>query len=92
MVDLHQPRYTLNEIGNLCKVHVSTVWRWCLNGVRGRKLRSVIIAGRRYVMKDDFDDFIAGMNEPTGPKSTPSKRAEKRSSAAEKKLDEIGIG
>ncbi len=36
-----------------------TLWRWCVRGVRGQKLRSRFIGGRRVVSEDDLDAFLA---------------------------------
>lgn len=39
-------------------VHLATAWRWVLRGVRGRRLRSVLIGGRRYVLRADLAAFL----------------------------------
>mgnify|MGYP000999353418 CR=1 FL=1 len=49
--------------------HVQTVWRWLLKGVRGRKLASVLIGGRRMVTGHDLLDFL-GEGTTVSP-STP---------------------
>lgn len=47
-------------------VHVSTVCRWCLRGVRGRRLRSALVGGKRFVRRSDRDDWIDWQGEPSG--------------------------
>lgn len=37
----------------------STVWRWILKGVRGCKLETIVIGGRRFVLPDKLEDFDA---------------------------------
>lgn len=59
-----RPKRSLTEIAKAEGVHVSTVARWTLNGVGGRKLRSIRVGGRRYVLDDDWNEFItAGMDD-----------------------------
>jgi hypothetical protein len=46
----------------------ATLWRWALRGVRGHKLATIVIGGRRYSSRRAFDDFIRALN---GPAVTP---------------------
>jgi hypothetical protein len=39
-------------------VHPSTIARWCLYGLSGRKMPSVKLAGRRYVRRADLEQFL----------------------------------
>jgi len=39
--------------------HKSSVWRWATVGVRGIRLATVVIAGRRYCSREAVDRFIA---------------------------------
>jgi len=52
-------RYSLIQIANLLHVHPSTVWRWISVGVRGRKLRSFLLGGRRAIYSCDLRQFLA---------------------------------
>jgi len=52
-------RRSMSQSARRVGVHVSTMWRWCLKGVNGRKLPSVRVGGRRYVLADDLEQFIA---------------------------------
>jgi hypothetical protein len=51
-------RLSLNEVAKHLKVHVATVHRWILQGVRGKRLKSFLIGGRRYIAVSDLDDFL----------------------------------
>lgn len=77
-------RLSLSEVAKDVGVHVATVWRWVLSGVRGRKLRSVHVGGRRYVLRADLDAFLAPAE---AAEAEPSASAQ----AAGKMLDALGI-
>ncbi len=45
---------------------VPTLHRWISKGVRGHRLKSVMIGGRRMVLIEDLEHFLAALNgEPT---------------------------
>ena len=58
-------RLSLNEVAGALGIHVATVWRWVLRGVRGRKLPSVMIGGRRYVARKALATFLDAQNVPS---------------------------
>lgn len=55
-------RRTLKQVADLLDVHSGTVRRWTIHGVRGKRLPSFLIGGRRYVTSVDLAEFL----EPTG--------------------------
>ncbi len=40
------------------RVSVPTLWRWVLNGVKGVKLESMLIGGRRYTSREACQRFM----------------------------------
>jgi hypothetical protein len=40
------------------KPNVSTLWRWCLKGVKGVHLESICIGGKRFVTATAIENFI----------------------------------
>jgi len=60
-----QKYYTLAEIRSLLpgKRHMSTIHRWMQRGVRGIKLPTILIGGRRYVEAESFSKFLQQINE-----------------------------
>lgn len=67
-----------------------TAWRWALRGVRGVRLESTIIGGRRYTSREACERFLAQLNgEPEPPPAPPERTS--RAEAAARALDEAGI-
>lgn len=70
------------------RVHVATVWRWILHGVRGRKLRSITVGGRRFILRSDLEDFLRQGN----PKRPPLKNeVVTRAAVASAQLNALGV-
>jgi len=84
---LNSRRLSMYEVAKLLNVHVSTIWRWYLNGVRGRKLSTILIGGRRFVRATDLDAFLAGGGDTTPLDSDLALRA----AVAGSQLDARGV-
>ena len=56
-MSLEGKRYTFSEVAKLARVGTSSVWRWYLTGVKGERLKSVLIGGRRFVTQSQLDEF-----------------------------------
>ena len=56
-------RFSLKQVAKHLRVHIATVYRWTLRGVRGRRLKSFLIGGRRYVDADDLTRFLSPQQE-----------------------------
>ena len=81
-------RYSPTELAQALGVNVATVWRWILRGVRGKKLRSVLIGGRRYILRgEDLDEFLSQDCSPAHVDDGYAHRAEN----AGRVLDGIGV-
>lgn len=90
---LSERRLTLSRLASENGVNVATVWRWCTRGVRGVKLESLAVGGRRYTSAEAFERFLAATNPEstsTPPAPTPHQRR-KAIEAAEKELAKAGI-
>ena len=88
---LDDPRMTVNQAAKRLKVNASSVWRWILAGVRGRKLRSVLYAGRRYILVADLEAFLAAGQESPDPDARRESPTADRAAIAEAALGERGI-
>lgn len=52
--------------------HLSTIFRWLSRGVRGIRLASVRVGGRRFVSPAQIENFIAAVTS-AGAESSPSR-------------------
>ncbi len=53
-----QERFTVNQVASSLNVHTGTVYRWIFRGVRGRRLGSFLVGGRRFISRSDLERFI----------------------------------
>ena len=61
-LDLSQEHLvTLTEAGRIIpgSPHFSTLWRWYQRGIRGARLETVIVGGRRFTSHEAIARFIA---------------------------------
>jgi hypothetical protein len=87
---LTEPRISLTALARRENVHLSTVWRWCLRGVRGIRLECISIGLRKYTTLPAYERWIARINgEPVGS-SSPRQR-EAAISRAEQRANELGV-
>ena len=76
---------SVTELAKSLKVNVATVYRWILYGVRGRKLPSLLIGGRRFVDEDDFEQFIGAKQDIKDPS------VQSRWESAKRELSQLGV-
>lgn len=81
----HGEVVSFNDVSKQWHVHISTVFRWATSGVRGRRLPSLLIGGRRYVKKSDLEDFFGG-TPPDAPVTDGQ-----RNHAAQQRLASFGL-
>ena len=75
---LRQFEITLKEIAQRYEVHISTVVRWTQGGVRGHRLPSYLVGGRRYVNRQQLDEFMArGTERSVGDDAASQQRNRK---------------
>jgi hypothetical protein len=93
---INEQRISLSALAKREGVNVSTCWRWCLRGVKGHHLESLIVGGRRYTTVEAFVRFVertsAGIIGEPAP--TPSRTYRQRQAAiewAQRELDRAGV-
>jgi hypothetical protein len=61
-----------------------TLWRWHSRGVRGVRLETVALGGRRYTSREALERFVSALSSPSKASNTiPKQRAEAISRAAD---------
>jgi excisionase family DNA binding protein len=76
---------SITEVAKHLKVHVGTPHRWIHSGVRGRRLPSMLMGGRRYVRISDLEEFLQAP-----PTDTPASE-DHRNRAAQQQLASFGL-
>ena len=73
--------------------NISTLWRWYTQGVRGCRLETVMIGGRRYTSVQALQRFADRLSRPADkPGHAPTTQVRQRNVAAvERELDVAGI-
>ena len=75
--------------------HVSTLHRWRLRGVRGIRLETLLIGGKRFSSREAITRFIVALNADDAPSAQPTFTASQRqrmSDAARQELaSQFGI-
>ncbi|MFT5526334.1 MAG: excisionase family DNA binding protein [Pirellulaceae bacterium] len=59
LANLQEGYLTPTQVAKQLGVHVGTVHRWMYSTVRGRKLKSVLVGGRRRIIKSDLEAFLS---------------------------------
>ena len=91
---LAESRLSLAELARREGVAVSTVWRWALRGIRGTKLQTFNVGGRRWTTEESFGRFVeattaAANGEEIQPRTNRQRESNVR--RAEKDLAKAGI-
>ncbi len=73
--------------------HVSTLHRWRLRGVRGARLRTCLVGGRRFTTRDWLEEFIEATSQSGGGSHSPrtNRLRDAAIKRAETELDQAGI-
>ena len=74
------------------RLYVNTVWRWCVKGLRGVRLRSVLVGGQRLTTRRWLREFLQAMNEardPGGASPPVIRTPRQRQSASERAAEEL---
>jgi len=98
MIDLtHEALLSLSEAARTMPgggVHVCTLHRWRLRGIRAVRLEAVLRGGTWYTSKEALERFVAGTTAAANGEDGPSRTSKQREAAiqaAERELDAAGI-
>jgi hypothetical protein len=74
--------------------NVSTLWRWSARGVRGVKLETCVVGGKRFTSHEALARFAARCSAAADGTPVPVRTSRQRAAAqraAERELDEAGL-
>lgn len=95
MTLLAEDRISLTDLAKDEDRNVSTVWRWAQRGVRGVKLETFNVGGRRFTTREAFARFVEATTEAAqgSPVQSPrtNRQREAAISRAERECAELGI-
>ena len=72
-------------------VCIQTLHRYRLNGVRGVKLASCMIGGRRYTSREAVARFVVAQNTAEPPPAISKQQRAKQSAAARRELERYNV-
>ncbi len=91
---LAESRLSLSELARREGVAVPTTWRWAQRGVRGVKIETFAIGGRRYTTAEAFARFVEATTAAAQGVTPPARTNRQREAAiakAEAELDKLGV-
>ena len=88
---LAEHRVALIDLARQQGVSVSTVWRWTMRGLKGIRLETFTVGGRRYTSREAFDRFILRCQSPPVPNGARCLLLDREHQDAESHLESEGI-
>ncbi len=87
-------RLSLSELARREGVSIPTTWRWAQRGVRGVKIETFAIGGRRYTTTEAFQRFVEATTaaaQGVTPAARTNRQREAAIAKAEAELDMLGV-
>ena len=69
--------------------HISTLHRWRLRGVRGKKLETLLVGGKRFSSREAITRFIVALNADVAPQTAPAFTATQRQKMSDAARQEL---
>lgn len=79
------------KAAQLLGVHVGTIHRWLIHGVRGRILPSVLVGGRRRILTAQLEAFLSANGRATGDVNEKRDETTHRHQDAQNQLRSFGV-
>jgi len=71
--------------------HASSLYRWCRKGVRGVKLQTWLVGGRRYTTIAALEQFIAATTAAADGEPVPTRTTRRRDTAIRAAERDLGL-
>ena len=100
MITLDEDLLTLRQAAQLIPsrsgrpIDVSSIWRWTLRGIKGKRLESVSLGGQKYTSRQALARFVSAINpsmEATAPAARTHAQRASGSVRAGEQLTRAGI-
>jgi hypothetical protein len=91
---LNERRLNLSQLAREQNISVCTAWRWASRGVRGVRLETFHVGGKRFTTREAFARWVAATQaEPDAPvpAARTSRQREAAITAAERELSKAGV-
>lgn len=93
---LAEKRLSITELAGQLGVAIPTVWRWRQKGVRGVRLETFMLGGRRFTTQEAHRRFVerttaAANGEQPSAKARTNRQREASIKRAEAQLDAMGV-
>lgn len=93
---LAEQRLSMTELAQRENVNASTTWRWAIRGVKGVRLETFHIGGKRYTTVEAFNRFVerttaAAQGQLPAPAPRTNRQREAAINRAEKLCEQQGI-
>ncbi len=93
---LEEKRLSLTQLAKREGVAAPTTWRWAQRGVKGVKLETINVGGRRFTSCEAFIRFVeattaAANGEPAAPRSETNRQSAARATRTDAGLSAHGI-
>lgn len=87
---INQSRQSIKDVVQALRVPPATVWRWTLSGAKERRLKTICIVCRRFLLRNDLKHFLK-QGDSEVDQSVPQGPDQKRQNIAKAKLEaELG--
>lgn len=91
MFDEIRDSVTPAKAAQMLGVHIGTIHRWMMNGVRGRILPSFLVGGRRRILVVQLEAYLSAGGSAAGDVNTKRDETENRHRAAVDRLRSFGV-
>ena len=92
----NENRLSINEAARLLNKSPSTIWRWCLSGVRDIRLENFSLGAARYTTQEALDRFSqrctsAASGNSEAPQARTPRQRERDVESANRQLEKAGL-
>ncbi len=96
MTNVTEQKLSLTQLAHQQNVSISAVWRWAQRGVRGVKLETFLVGGRRFTNPTFFSEFVDATTRAADgglplPQPRTNRQRESSIAAAERELSKLGV-